>query len=431
MSADVLTIQSAVADIITEILGELDLESDEPIDSSTRLIADLGFASVDFIQLIVELEGHFQRKFGFHDLIMPNGRYVDDLTVGELVTFIRHRLQGPILCAPSAASTSLPNLHTHAESTLAPGDLSAFRALLPSPSAWGEYPKPSVRNRPAAFILSAPRSGSTLLRVVLAGNPLLFAPPELYLLNYVTMAQRAAALSNKLNEHLLTGTIRAIMRLRSCSAEEAEELLRSCEDQAMPTHDFYALLQKFSGERLLVDKTPIYPMHPEILRRAEHDFDSPLYVHLVRHPCGMIRSFEDAKIEQLIPFMRESKFSRRQLAELTWLVANENVSNFFAALTPERCLLVRYEDLVQQPESSLRRICDFLGVPFTGEMLDPYKDQDMRMTDGLNRAAEFSGDLKFHLHQRIEPAAADRWRKYESESSLSQMSRNLAASFGY
>jgi hypothetical protein len=55
----------------------------------------------------------------------------------------------------------------------------------------------------------------------------------------------------------------------------------------------------------------------------------------------------------------------------------------------------------------------------------------MRMTDGLSRAAEFSGDLKFHLHQRIEPAAADRWRKYESESSLSQMSRNLAASFGY
>ncbi len=101
MSADVLTIQSAVADIITEMLSELDLESDDPIGSSTRLIADLGFASVDFIQLIVELEGHFQRKFGFHDLIMPNGQYVEDLTVGELVAFIQHRLEGPILCPPS------------------------------------------------------------------------------------------------------------------------------------------------------------------------------------------------------------------------------------------------------------------------------------------------------------------------------------------
>jgi acyl carrier protein len=434
VSADVLTIQSAVTDIITEVLGELDLESDEPIDSPTRLIADLGFASVDFIQLIVELEGHFQRKFGFHDLIMPNGHYVADLTVGELVTFIQHRLESASFGAPSAVSVrsaSLPTPQTHDEPTLAPEDLSAFRGLLPLLSAGGEYPKPSFRNPPAAFILSAPRSGSTLLRVILAGNPSLFAPPELYLLSYLTMAQREAALSNKLNEHLLTGTIRAIMRLRSCGAQEAEEFLRSCEYQQMPTRDFYALLQELLRERLLVDKTPVYPMHPEILRRAEEDFDSPLYVHLVRHPCGMIRSFEDARIEQLIPFMRESNFSRRQLAELTWLVANENVANFFAALPPERCLLVRYEDLVREPESPVRRICDFLGVPFIREMLAPYKDQNMRMTDGLSRAAEFGGDLKFHLHHRIEPEAADRWRKYESESSLSQMSRNLAASFGY
>jgi acyl carrier protein len=431
VSADVLTIHSAVADIITEMLDELDLESDKPIDLSTRLIVDLGFASVDFIQLIVALEGRFQRKFGFHDLIMPNGRYVEDLTVGELVGFIQHRLESPIFCAPSASSPSLPSLDTHANPTLAPEDVSAFRTLVPSASAWGKRPEPSKRNRRAAFILSAPRSGSTLLRGLLAGSPLLFAPPELYLLNYVTMAQRQAALSNKLNEHLLTGTIRAIMHLRSCSENEAREILRSYEHQAMPTHDFYALLQEWMGERLLVDKTPLYPMHPEILQRAEHDFDSPLYVHLVRHPSGMIRSFEDAKIERFIPFMRESNFSRRQLAELTWLVANENVAKFFAAVPPERCLLVRYEDLVRQPEFSLKRICDFLGVPFTGEMLDLYKDQHTRMTDGLSRASEFGGDLKFHLHYRIEPEAADRWRKYESESSLSQMSRNLAASFGY
>ena len=238
MSADVLTIQSAVVDIITETLGELDLESDEPIDSPTRLIADLGFASVDFIQLIVELEGHFQRKFGFHDLIMPDGQYVDDLTVGELVAFIQHRLEGPIFCVPSVPSPSLASLNKHAESQTHCGG----RLCLPRPptflSGWGKYPEPSVRNRRAVFILSAPRSGSTLLRVILAGNPLLFAPPELYLLNYVTMAQRRAALSNKLNEHLLTGTIHAVMRLRSCTADEAEEILRSYEEQAMPTHEF-------------------------------------------------------------------------------------------------------------------------------------------------------------------------------------------------
>ena len=145
----------------------------------------------------------------------------------------------------------------------------------------------------------------------------------------------------------------------------------------------------------------------------------------------MIRSFEDCKLEQLTPFMRESHFTRRQLAELTWLVTNENIANFFATLPPERWLRVRYEDLVREPRPSLQRICDFLGAPFAPDMLDPYRDPDSRMTGGVHSVSEFSGDLKFHLHSRIEPQAADRWRKYDSESSLSEMSRSLASKFGY
>ncbi|MEH1949605.1 MAG: phosphopantetheine-binding protein [Nostoc sp.] len=40
------------------------------------------------------------------------------------------------------------------------------------------------------FILSSPRSGSTLLRVMLAGHPSLFSPPELHLLPFNTMRER-------------------------------------------------------------------------------------------------------------------------------------------------------------------------------------------------------------------------------------------------
>ena len=43
---------------------------------------------------------------------------------------------------------------------------------------------------PAAFILSSPRSGSTLLRVMLAGHRDLSSPPELHLLPFDTMVER-------------------------------------------------------------------------------------------------------------------------------------------------------------------------------------------------------------------------------------------------
>jgi hypothetical protein len=86
---------------------------------------------------------------------------------------------------------------------------------------------------------------------------------------------------------------------------------------------------------------------------------------------------------------------------------------------------------VHEPRRGLiLKLCGFLGVPFAAEMLDPHKDSDARMTDAEHRA-QYSGDLKFHLHVRIEPDAADRWKKFDSEKSLSSMTRQLAAEFGY
>ena len=245
------------------------------------------------------------------------------------------------------------------------------------------------------------------------------------------MAQRHTALDNKWNEHLLSGTVRAMMPLKGCSVEDAEAFVQDCEARAMTTQDFYGQLQALLGDRLLVDKTPIYAMHEDILRRAERDFEEPLFIHLVRHPCGMIKSFEDAKIEQLIPFMRESHFTRRQLAELTWYVTNQNIAHLLADVPASRWLRLRFEDLVHEPHGAVTRLCDFLKVPFAGEMLDPYKESESRMTGGLTTAAQYSGDLKFHLHARIEPDAADRWKKFDSENSLSPMTRALAAEFGY
>ena len=78
------------------------------------------------------------------------------------------------------------------------------------------------------------------------------------------------------------------------TAEEARELVESLEGEALSTPAFYGRLQAWIGERLLVDKTPSYALEPSVLRRAEEVFDQSRYIHLIRHPFGMIRSFEEA-----------------------------------------------------------------------------------------------------------------------------------------
>ena len=95
-----------------------------------------------------------------------------------------------------------------------------------------------------------------------------------------------------MNSHLLNGTIRAIMQARGCSAAAAEQIMQDCEEQNMGVSDFYGQLQSWIGDRLLVEKTPSYAYHFNIIKRAEEYFSEPFYIHLLRHPCGMIRSFE-------------------------------------------------------------------------------------------------------------------------------------------
>jgi len=418
-----------VIGIINGMIDDLELDVDGPVDADTALIADLGFASVDFIHLIVEIETSFGQKMGFHDLIMPDGKYVDDLKVGTVVEFVAKRLSGAADPAEELQESYSPKPDC-VQSPLTQPEIETFLAQVRSVQQKSFVPAPHPKKR-AVFVFSSPRSGSTLLRILLAGNPALFAPPELHLLGFSTMAQRLAALNNSSNDHLLSGTVRALMQLRSCTVEEAEAFSTACEACEMPVAEFYGELQKLLGDRLLVDKTPTYAYNADVLHRAETDFDSPLFIHLVRHPCGTIQSFQDAKFEQLFPFLRDSGMSSRHLAELTWLICNKNIAEFAETIAPERVLRVQYENLVRHPEPTLRGICEFLKVPFDVGMLNPYTDQGQRMTDGLNSAGEYSGDLKFHLHSRIEPDAADRWRKFTSDASLSEEARSLAARLGY
>ncbi|NOZ56703.1 MAG: hypothetical protein GXO73_07950 [Calditrichaeota bacterium] len=285
------------------------------------------------------------------------------------------------------------------------------------------------KNPPAVFVLSPPRSGSTLLRVMLAGSQRLFAPPEMDLLSFNTLRERKEFYENAGLWMWLEVVPQVLMEVHGCSLDEARQIEEAYLLQDLSTHDFYHRLQLDIGDRRLVDKTPSYSIDRNILERAEATFERPLYIHLTRHPYATIYSFVEAKLDEHF-FKFEHTFTRRQLAELVWLVSHQNILAFLADVPDDRQLRVSYEDLVQQPEQEMRRIAEFLGVPFEDAMVNPY-DGDGRMTQGLNRAGQMVGDFKFYLHRRIDPASATRWKKFHCRDFLSPLAKNVAAELGY
>jgi hypothetical protein len=81
-----------------------------------------------------------------------------------------------------------------------------------------------------------------LLRVMLAGHPQLFAPPELELLSFNTLADRSAALTGRYS-FWLEGTLRALMEIHHGDADEARRIMTECEHQALTTTNHSGILR--------------------------------------------------------------------------------------------------------------------------------------------------------------------------------------------
>ena len=190
-------------------------------------------------------------------------------------------------------------------------------------------PGDRLLERPA-FILSSVRSGSTLLRVLLDSHSALHSPHELHLRDLAVRVKSRPA--TKAMEEL------------GLDAEQLEYLLW---DRLLHRE----LARR--GKRYLVNKTPNDVFVADRIRACWPDARS---IYLLRHPGAIARSRAEARPqdseEQNVAMVRRYADALER-ARRTW-----------------PGLVVRYEDLTADPEAELRRVCEFLEVPFEPRMLE-------------------------------------------------------------
>ena len=86
-------IEKAITGIITQMTSDWDTDFEGEIGPSTRLIGDLSFESIDVVQFISQIETHYGRKdLPFEQLLMEDGRYVDELTLAQVTDFLAKHL---------------------------------------------------------------------------------------------------------------------------------------------------------------------------------------------------------------------------------------------------------------------------------------------------------------------------------------------------
>ena len=296
---------------------------------------------------------------------------------------------------------------------------------------WGEPPPPEGRQLPpAVFILSAPRSGSTLLRVMLEAHSALFAPPELNLLPFGRMGDRGRLLDRLGYTWMRRGLGSALSELEGLGAGAAEAALAALETENLPVSAVYRRLQRLAAPRLLVDKSPLYALDLAWLQRAETLFRAAKFIHLTRRPEAMMESFVRMRFHRLLGnHWRVWDEDAWALAEKVWTVANQQVLAFLDEVEPARQRRLTFETLVTRPQAALAELCEFLSLPYETGLANPYAGE--RMTRGLRPGEIAIGDPNWLTRSRIEPDRLTAWRISPPPQPLGVSARQVAGRLGY
>jgi Sulfotransferase family len=208
------------------------------------------------------------------------------------------------------------------------------------------------------FIIGAMGSGTTLLRLMLDSHPNIAMPGE-------------------------TGFMRAynahqFIPFKWSGRNWAKRLGWSREELDRELAAFYERIfmryVETHGKRRWGEKTPLHTFHVEDMARL---YPEAAFVGIVRHPGGEVASTMSRFAHS---FGRATQHYDRYTRECVRQAAQH----------ADRFVVLRYEDLVLQPERAMRELLDWLGEPWSDQVLDHHTIQSARggkpVVEGGNRA---------------------------------------------
>lgn len=212
------------------------------------------------------------------------------------------------------------------------------------------------------FVVSAPRSGSTLFRLILDAHPDIAVPPPgwlfdlvyPYLYSYGDLGDEANLLALA-EDMLATPTVQKWPITLSAAdlARQAGE--KSFAGLYAALHAAYA---KPGNKRRWGEKTPRNAFWIDEIHGL---FADAKFIHIVRDGRDMAIDISDSI---LLPY---SVYSGANLWQRYVLAIRESMQR----LPTDSFIEIRYEDLCAAPEATIRRLCGFLGEDFNSAMLAP------------------------------------------------------------
>ncbi|HEX4078838.1 MAG TPA: sulfotransferase [Rhizomicrobium sp.] len=227
------------------------------------------------------------------------------------------------------------------------------------------------------FIIGMQRAGSTLVEQILASHPTIDGTAEL---------PDMSLLAEHIGEQIAPkhGLEYPDVLARLDAAE-----LRELGARYLETTRF----RRTSGRKFFTDKMPYNFLHVGLIQLI---LPNARIVDVRRHPLGCCFSNFSMNFKFGALFAYRLGELGRAYADYVELMAH------FDAVLPDRVHRVFYEELVRDPETDIRRLLDYIGLPFD--------DACLRFHENARAMDSVSSE---QVRRPISADAIDTWRNYE------------------
>ena len=210
------------------------------------------------------------------------------------------------------------------------------------------------------FITGAYRSGTTILSRMLDAHPKLNIAYDS--VNYFRWFVKTNRPSSDYKDIVYEVGDRVLERYGvSLDCERIITNILKVNDAIEHKHIYASIMNEYMsysgkrwGEKTVLEWTSI----PEFLRM----FPEGKALHIVRDPRDVVSSFKNMTFE----------LGDRYLdAVFACMHSMDTANKYMSSLAKEKYYLVSYESLITDPENELKKICEFLGINFDNQMVDP------------------------------------------------------------
>ena len=232
------------------------------------------------------------------------------------------------------------------------------------------------------FLISQPRSGSTLTQKMLGSHPLIHTQSEPWALLHPLHAMR--------DDNLVTAYDASmyVKALDDFISHIPGKHQRYTEKIAATYGDFYRLILESTNKKRFLDKTPRYY---HIIDELVNYFPAAKIVLLWRNPAAVltsiVKSWTNNDWRKLAEFKHDLTIAPKKMLQ--------------ARRTHKMIYSLKYEDLISDPEGQINQLCQYLDVHFDDGML--------HYRNSLQDRWRYGDQGSVYQHKKPEAGFADKW----------------------